>query len=336
MKSFFIYLTLLLTFIVVTVGAYVRLSDAGLGCPDWPGCYGKIIGVAEKEAANERYPDSPYDLKKAWIEVGHRYIAGILGIFIAIIAYKDFIHRRRWGVAQTTLLLVIGQAVLGMLTVTEKLNPTIVTSHLLGGMAILALLSVQAARSIFFAHPLHTPHSPRPPTAFLRVLCGLCGCALLGQIFLGGWVSTNYAALACPAFPHCQAGWVPPHVDFAGYELGVPLHSVDSQTKMTAAMLATIHWTHRLGALVVTILFVALAMVLIKARYYIESFVLLAALGAQITLGILTVIWQLPLGTAVLHNAFAALLVVIITHLWVRIKVFSENLILSERINGYS
>ncbi len=317
MKPFYLFFSLLLTFIVVTAGAYVRLSDAGLGCPDWPGCYGKIIGVAEEDIASKYYPDSPYDLKKAWIEVGHRYIAGLLGLLVAFIAIRDFLQQRRWGIAQTTLLLIIGQALLGMLTVTEKLNPTVVTSHLLGGMTILALVSIMAFKSI-----LPTIQQSHKTSTGLRIVFLLCAMALLLQIFLGGWVSTNYAALACPAFPLCQTTFTPPHIDFSGYKLGVPLHLTDANTHINAAMLATIHWAHRLGAILLTVLLLLLVFLLVKSKNYTRSLILLATLLLQIILGLLNVVWQLPLWTAVMHNAVAALLVIVFSHLWVNFYIY--------------
>src|SRR5262245_42764131 len=183
---------LCLTFVVVVVGAYVRLSDAGLGCPDWPLCYGKPIPAEVADG---------HPVHKQWKEMGHRYLAGTLGILLLVLAVLAFRSRQAPGLAVAILLLVVFQAALGMWTVTLLLKPAIVTAHLLGGMTILALVA-------WYALQLGR-HAPAPEA---RALCASAAAALavLGvQIALGGWVSANYAALACLDLPLCRGQLVP-------------------------------------------------------------------------------------------------------------------------------
>lgn len=306
-------LALPLTFVVVVAGAFVRLSDAGLGCPDWPGCYGKMLGVADQETAQAAYPQSDYDLKKAWIEVGHRYLAGILGLLLLAAAIADWRRRRRLGLPQLLLLAVVAQAMLGMLTVTEKLRPIIVVSHLLGGMLILALLTAAC---------VSRPLSVRPAAAViprLRRFWGVAAVALAVQIALGGWVSANYAGLACPDFPLCQGGIMPPVTDFSGYLPWRELHQNADGSPVSAAALATIHWVHRVFAAVVLAAFVALIALLHVVGPRREGRGLAWVLVAQIILGVVNVFWQLPLWAAVAHNAVAAVLVIKIAALRVKL-----------------
>ena len=293
-----------LTFIVVVAGAFVRLSDAGLGCPDWPGCYGQLLGVADSATAAAHYPDSPYDLKKAWIEVGHRYIAGLLGLLVAFVAVADFLRRRRFGLPQIVLLLIVGQALLGMLTVTEKLHPPIVSAHLLGGLLILSLITAALPFRPLSAHL--TDERCRQ----LRKWWGLAVTVAVVQITLGGWVSTNYAGIACPNFPLCHGDWLPPTVDFSGF-VSVP---------SSAAELTTIHWMHRVGALLLTVALLPMLVSLWREGAHREVAVTAGILLAQITLGIVNVVWQLPLWAAVTHNAGAALLIMSLVALGVKLQ----------------
>lgn len=328
-------LAVVLCFVVVTVGAYVRLSDAGLGCPDWPGCYGHLVGVPEQSehvaAANQAFPERPVEAGKAWKEMIHRYLAGILGLLIlcmALLAWRRVIspphashltpHARvQWRLPTVLLGLVIFQALLGMWTVTLLLKPLIVSAHLLGGMAILALLLLCLLRRgehlrAWTAHSLSR----------LRAFAGVALAVLIGQIFLGAWTSTNYAALACPDFPTCQGVWWP-ETDFAtaftlwhglgmNYEYGI----LDSVPR------ATIHLTHRIGAIVTSAVLLGLAASLHArgrddGRWRKLAGLLVAALLLQIILGVSTVLGHLPLPLAVAHNGGAALLlltVMAITH----------------------
>ncbi len=273
----------LLAFCVVGLGAYVRLSDAGLGCPDWPGCYGHLVGVpgthAEHAAAASAFPGKPVEAGKAWKEMIHRYAAGTLGLLIlgiAIAAWRRGDERRPW--LETSLVgLVIFQALLGMWTVTLLLKPVIVTAHLIGGMAIWALLVLCLVRDKLGAD------RTAPQDVLVRAAGVLALVAVVGQIALGGWTSSNYAALACPDFPTCRGAWLP----------------IDGPT--------AIHMTHRLGALLVFCVAGAYAVLLLKRRQAI-GWLVAALLGVQIGLGIANVLLSLPLPVAVAHNLGAALL----------------------------
>ena len=334
-------LSIALCFCVVVFGAYVRLSDAGLGCPDWPGCYGHIgIPDADHEvaAAEQKFPERPVEAPKAWKEMIHRYLATTLGFLILTMAAFSLLRRepglpRRLPIA--LLGLVIFQGVLGMWTVTWQLKPVVVTAHLLGGMTTLALLTWQwllcrpaaAAGSSGVSASTREPRSERqvafvlaagagqgsaPVPRGLRLFAGAALVVLVMQIFLGGWTSTNYAALACPDFPTCHGQWMPDtDVEEAftmwrglgvNYEFGV----LDNRARVT------IHLAHRIGAIVTTIVLGALALSLllrgITPLWRGLGGVLLGALAVQISIGISTVMLQLPLLVAAAHNAGAALL----------------------------
>jgi cytochrome c oxidase assembly protein subunit 15 len=307
--------TTFLAFVVVVVGAYVRLMDAGLGCPDWPGCYGELspahahedIAKAVQAQGGEH---GPVSLRKAWKEMFHRYLAGALGLLIlaiAIVAWRS--HRVHAGSAilpTALLILVMLQAALGMWTVTLLLKPAIVTLHLLGGMATLSLLVWLSLRQLAIRAPADARATHR-----LRPWAALALAIVLGQIALGGWVSSNYAALACVDFPTCHGAWLPP-MDFRhGFQLVRELGKTAAGTHLAYEALTAIHWSHRLGALV-TLLFVgALAVALIRVRGAAMYGAFLAMLLAvQVGLGIANVVSGLPLAVAVAHNAAAALLLV--------------------------
>lgn len=305
--------TTCLAFIVVVVGAFVRLSNAGLGCPDWPGCYGHLT-VPDQPHALERaaqaFPDRPVEAAKAWKEMGHRYLAGTLGLLIlaiAVIAWRKRHTLRQSPTLPTViLLLVILQAALGMWTVTLLLKPVIVTLHLIGGMATLALLAWLALRQLQPAAGVtdERRRSLRPWIALGLVI-------LIAQMILGGWVSTNYAALACTDFPTCHGVWLP-QMDFRhGFQLVRGLGVTANGAPLSYQALTAIHWTHRVGALVTFIYLVALALAMLRftgARRY--GLALLGLVILQVALGISNVVFSLPLPVAVGHNAGAALLLV--------------------------
>ncbi len=305
--------TALLCFIVVMLGAYVRLSAAGLGCPDWPTCYGHVTaaGALENQAAvNAAYPHRPIEYGKAVREMVHRYGAGTLGLFVLLLAGWALAQRRnpRQPVATPVALVVIiiMQALLGMLTVTWLLKPLIVTLHLLGGMTTLALLW-------WLALPGEESGSPAgEATALLKRLAVLALAVLFLQIALGGWTSSNYAAVACPDFPRCQAQWWP-QTDFReafvlwrglgiDYEGGVLDHP---------ARIA-IHLTHRIGAVLATATLTALGIMAVARaqtrRLRIAGIVVLLAVALQLAIGISMVVEGFPLPLATLHNTGAALL----------------------------
>ncbi len=298
--------TLILCFGIVVLGAYVRLSDAGLGCPDWPGCYGKIVvPVAEVAQSHVGHADRPLEAAKAWKEMVHRYFASSLGLLILALAFFGWNR----GLPRSLLLGLVGvvifQGILGMWTVTWQLKPLAVSSHLLGGMTTLAMLLW-----------LRLLQSPAPLGLGLRSLRGFCGASLavlVGQIFLGGWTSSNYAALACPDFPTCHAQWWPADLDFSNafvlwHGLGINFEYGILESPARTA----IHLTHRLGAIVTTGVLVSL-MVLIWRRTQARHLAVLLgmALGLQVTLGIASVKLGLPLLVAAAHNAGAAFLVLI-------------------------
>ncbi|MDN5850600.1 MAG: COX15/CtaA family protein [Nitrococcus sp.] len=310
-------LTAVLALCVVVLGAYVRLNDAGLGCPDWPGCYGHLtvpqsqVAVA---AANAAYPSQPVEPAKGWKEMIHRYFAGTLGLLIVALAILAWRKRKVAGQPVVMPLVLVGlvifQALLGMWTVTWQLKPAIVLAHLLGGLAIVSLLWWQVLR----VGRLGTKSSRLAPTHWLKAALGLGLILVVAQIALGGWTSSNYAALACNQFPACHSGEiVPDNVNFEeafvlwrglgiNYEYGV----LESPARVA------IHLTHRLGAVIVAVFTLGLAFALWRwvpgraANWSAAALTLLVTV--QFALGVTNVLGDLPLPVAVAHNAVAALL----------------------------
>lgn len=276
---------LALTFVVVVVGAYVRLSDAGLGCPDWPLCYGKPI------------PDEP-DAKQ-WKEMGHRWLAGTLGLLLFALLLAAWRKRQSPGLATAIAALVVFQAALGMWTVTLLLKPVIVTAHLAGGMTLLALLVW------YFLSRLS--HATAPEARALRRPAASALAVLAAQILLGGWVSANYAALACPDLPLCLGQVVPP-MDFANaFHVVRELGRTDAGELLPQAALTAIHWSHRMFALVVVGV-VGWAAMRAGKLYPTLGIFIGALLLLQFSLGIANVAFNLPLALAAAHNAGAAAL----------------------------
>ena len=306
---------MLLAFVVIVLGAYTRLSDAGLGCPDWPGCYGVLLGVPESATdiakANTEF-DRAVEVGKAWKEMIHRYFAGTLGILIFVIAIilfrKDQNGDRHVFLGVVIASLLIFQALLGMWTVTLQLKPIVVVGHLLGGFALFSLLGWQWLRTISFPS-LFSVQLSSCMFGFSLVVIFILAC----QIALGGWVSSNYAALACVDFPTCQQQWWP-EMDFhnafvlwrglgVDYEFGVLDHPAR----------AAIHVTHRIGAIVAALAIFIYALQLRKSAMDNSvlrktSTVILLLLIVQLGLGVLNILLHLPLINAVLHNAVALLL----------------------------
>lgn len=301
-----------LALVVIVLGAYVRLSDAGLGCPDWPGCYGHLVlpGDAETRAAAQAgFPDRELEAGKAWREMIHRYAASTLGFSIVLAALFAWLNRRspRQPVAAPLALLgvVIFQGLLGMWTVTLLLKPLIVMGHLLGGLTTLGLLAWLLLED-------RRRNADRQPRVLAwPVVAGLL--VLAGQIALGGWTSSNYAALACPDVPTCQGQWWPAEANFAegfvlwrglgvNYEFGV----------LDAPARVAIHFTHRLGAMLTLIVLVSVALwarrrTRAPAVRKATSLVLTAVL-LQVAIGVGIVWFGLPLPLATAHNGVAALL----------------------------
>ena len=299
----------LLALCVVSLGAYVRLTDAGLGCPDWPGCYGTLT-VPQSEAAilqaQTTYPDSAVEVGKAWREMAHRYLAGTLGLLVLaifVLGWKARNEIKSSPYTSSFLLLLIGfQAMLGMWTVTMLLKPAIVSAHLLGGMSTLAVLSWLTHRHWgYYSDSIVTRQR-------LRLAIRLALVLLFMQIFLGGWTSTNYAALACTDFPTCHGAWLP-DMDFKdAFHMVRELGLSKDGSALSLASLTAIQWTHRVGALVSFIYLGALGLTTLKywqlKRW---SILLLVALITQIALGISNLVLHLPLVLAVAHNFTAAL-----------------------------
>jgi cytochrome c oxidase assembly protein subunit 15 len=305
--SILLYTTFFLALLVIVLGAYTRLSDAGLGCPDWPGCYGSM-GVPD-EIKTAQY-QRPLESEKAWKEMIHRYAAGTLGILILLIFMLSIKYHQKikQGVVLPFILLisVIFQALLGMWTVTHLLTPIIVTGHLLGGFTSLTLIYLLLLKQ----HPLRLNFSQkRTVSSRLQLFALFSLVLLLLQIFLGGWTSTNYAALACGnSFPTCFENWLP-ELNFSqafnltwqsgvDYEFG----KLDSDAR------TTIHFTHRVGALLVFVSLGVLASKLLKYKLGFSPKLVLILLLIQVTLGILNVVLSLPLLIAVAHTLTAALL----------------------------
>ena len=245
-------LTLFLCFDLVCFGAFTRLSDSGLGCPDWPGCYATASPVAAARSiadAQARAPDGPVTERKAWIEMIHRYFAMALGalIILMLVAAAMARDRRAMAWALVTLSWVIGQGMFGALTVTWKLYPAIVTGHLLGGMGLLALLAIQAPAPADGDVPARWRLTARD-----RLALGIAALALLVQIALGGWVSTNYAVLACSGFPQCNGRWWPAMDWPGGFTLARALGRDAHGEPIAMTALVAIQWAHRLFALALT------------------------------------------------------------------------------------
>lgn len=306
-----VWFAVLYTFVVVVVGAFVRLTDAGLGCPDWPGCYGELTPHHAKDDIAKAVEEQggthgPVSMGKAWKEMFHRYIAGGLGLVILAIAVLAWARRAELRqsplLASSVVAVVIFQALLGMWTVTLLLKPVIVTLHLLGGLATLTLLAWLGLRQERFA-PVGAAAVRLRPWATLALL------VVIAQIALGGWVSTNYAALACVDFPTCHGAWVP-EMDFRhGFQLVRELGMTAAGTHLSYDAITAIHWTHRVGALVTAAVAGGLAWALWRTpgwRRYGQ--VLAAVLALQIGIGIGNVVFSLPLLLAAAHNAGAAIL----------------------------
>jgi heme a synthase len=314
-------LTLFLTFDLVLFGAFTRLTDSGLGCPDWPGCYGNASPVGARAAitaAQTAMPTGPVTHGKAWVEMIHRYLATGVGVLILTLTAMSWLERRRAGpVAPVnpwwptlTLLWVCLQGAFGALTVTMKLFPAIVTLHLLGGLALLALLCAQAVR---FQQATGAP-PPELITTGLRSGLWLTAALVVLQITLGGWVSTNYAVLACSDFPMCQQSWWPV-MDFQqGFSVWRALGHTREGAPIDFSALTAIHYIHRLAAYGVLAALAVLAWRLRRARVLTAQARWLAVLALwQLVTGLSNVVLDWPLVAAVAHTGGAAGLVVVLT-----------------------
>ena len=310
-----------LAFFVIFIGAWVRLTDAGLGCPDWPGCYGSLLvpNTAEEVISfSEIYPDRPFDSGKAWREMIHRYLATLLGLLCLSLSIIAFLNRRSPNqnvlLAFLLLVTVIFQGLLGMWTVTLLLKPVIVMAHLIGGLTTLGILS--------WLSRWKAPHLKASDSikriAFISLL------VLIVQISLGGWTSSNYAALSCPDFPKCQASWWPPVMDFQeGFILwrGIGIDYEGGILEHPARV--AIHFSHRLGAIFSSLIIGLLAFRLLKLpTTRLDGIFVLTALVAQLSLGVSIVAFGIPLFIAVAHNAVAALLLLTVLNANQRLNKF--------------
>jgi cytochrome c oxidase assembly protein subunit 15 len=309
------WVTAFLTLDLIMFGSFTRLTDSGLGCPDWPGCYGHANPLSAGEsirAAETAQPTGPVTMTKAWIEMLHRYFAMGIGLLIIILTIQAWRRQRfdrdapsPW-LATAALLWVCVQGAFGAFTVKMKLQPVVVTAHLLGGMMLLALLTLLALRE-----------GPPPPVVPRAARLAPLALAALGvvalQIALGGWVSSNYAVLACPDLPKCQGAWLPP-MDFVhGYTLWRPLGMTGDGAMIPFQSLVAIHFTHRVFAVFVLMLLAGF----VAAAWRVPglgpvSRGLLAALLLQLATGLSNVVLNWPLASAVLHSGGAALLVVLL------------------------
>ncbi len=314
-------LTLFLTFDLIVFGAFTRLSDSGLGCPDWPGCYGEAspLGArADIHAAQAAAPGGPVTWSKAWIEMIHRYLAMLVGVLILVMTTTSWLARRKlqgspwWPTA--ALVWVVVQGLFGKYTVTLKLYPLVVTAHLLGGLVLLVLLALQHAA---FNHP------PAAAPTGLRRLAWVAAAALALQIALGGWVSTNYAVLACTGFPQCNGHWWPDMDLASGFTLLRGLGEAGPDGARTLAALVAIHMAHRLMAVLAAALLLALSWALWRRRAQHATLGRFGAglglvLLAQVATGLSNVVLGWPLLAALAHSAGAAGLVLLMTLLLAR------------------
>ena len=297
-----------MAFVVIALGAWTRLVDAGLGCPDWPGCYGFVvfpINEAEIAIAESRYPTFPYDINKAIPEVVHRYFAaalGLLAIFLVYLSFRKTNDKSIQGWSCFLLIFICLQGTFGYLTVSLKLLPIIVTIHLFGGFTTLLLLYFIYLKSRNFEifNQINISN--------LKVISGIALAVLIFQIFLGVWTSTNYASLACADFPTCQGSYLP-EMDFKnGFNLNQEVGPNYLYGLLDNPARVAIHYSHRISALLVTFIF----LILMSRLWFSEAAPLASTLGilllTQITLGIINVVYVLPLYVAIAHNLVAACL----------------------------
>ena len=294
-------------FVVIALGAWTRLVDAGLGCPDWPGCYGFVvfpINEADIAIAESRYPLFPYDINKAIPEVVHRYFAaglGLIAIFLVYLSFRKTNDRSIQGWSSFLLFFICCQGIFGYLTVSLKLLPIIVTLHLFGGFTTLTLFYFIYLKSRNFEifNQINISN--------LKTIAGVAFLALIFQIFLGVWTSTNYASLACADFPTCQGTYLP-EMDFkSGFNLNQEVGPNYLYGLLDNPARVAIHYSHRVSAILVTFIF----LILMSRLWFSEAAPLASTLGilllTQIALGITNVVYVLPLYVAIAHNLFAAL-----------------------------
>ena len=326
-----VWVIVFLTFDLIVFGAFTRLTDSGLGCPDWPGCYGAanpFIAHEQITAAEALMPHGPVTVVKAWIEMIHRYLAMGIGVLIMALMATSWIQWRKTGRTEFSPALptalfffVCVQGAFGAWTVTLKLQPVIVTIHLLLGMGLLAMLAWMGGRQDQAMHPQAPAAAGAPALAALRPLAAASFVLLFVQIALGGWVSTNYATLACSDFPLC-GGKLVPEMDFEhGFTLWRHLGKTAAGDYLPFSALTAIHWVHRnVAFLVFALLGWTAWRAWPQAALRPVARLMALALGAQFLTGVATVYLDFPLAIAVLHNAGAAVLVLLVTMLNYKLK----------------
>lgn len=343
-------LTILLAFLVIALGAYTRLTDAGLGCPDWPGCYGfNVVPTDARDitSAQLAYPDNPLQPEKAWNEMIHRYVAGLLGLLILVIFILSGKQKQYLGLATLLSLLVLLQAALGMWTVTMNLQPIIVMGHLLGGFSILALLVLLRLRLSSPPLPTHLFTQPfndktsndkvnndnalhRQRLTRVQLYCAIGLAIVIMQIALGGWTSSNYAAVVCSEFPICNGDWLSRFNLNDVFSLSPAADTYQYGVRDTVARM-NIHITHRIWAGVTFVYLLLTSCFLLKYQsnktIRINAKLLIIILCLQVSLGIANVFFQLPLSIAVAHNLGAAiLLITLVSLLWLNQQQLQEVL----------
>ncbi|MBM7037115.1 COX15/CtaA family protein [Vibrio sp. 188UL20-2] len=335
-----------LTLIVIALGAYTRLADAGLGCPDWPGCYGQLIvpsSDADVSLAEAKFPERPVEADKAWLEMIHRYAASTLGLFILAIGFLGWKNREQVGVTSLSLVvLVLLQGALGAWTVTLKLMPVIVMLHLLGGFTIFSLLILlhnqlmkvrpaikSAARNVLSTELAY------PKLTRLRHWSAAALVVLVIQIMLGGWTSSNYAALMCTSLPICNGDWIS-YLDFKNAFTLVLGHDNYEYGVLEYPARMTIHVTHRIGAVITTLVFGFFILRLFQfatahkqPNIAVWALLLLLLLLTQLGLGIINVVMSLPLLNAVAHNVVASLLLVTTVTTLFQVRALQRSLTLT-------
>ena len=306
----------LFTLIVISLGAWVRLTDAGLGCPDWPGCYGLLTTpdtVDELAKAREYYPNADIDVGKAWREMLHRYMAGLLGLYVFFITYISIKYSKRsYTLPVLISILIIIQAIMGMLTVTMLVKPTIVTTHLFFGMLTATLLFINS-----FKYSNISMSSEKIP-AIALIIITITWVFLIIQILLGGWTSTNYASLACTDFPKCLDQWYPKEMIFNEAFNVINLPDVNYEGGILAyGAKVAIHYSHRITALILTFVFISALYVVFKLNKHslLKKLMSISIIFfiLQIILGISNVVYSLPLNIAVWHTMNAAILMALIS-----------------------
>ena len=294
----------LLAFVVIALGAWTRLADAGLGCPDWPGCYGFVTfptTASEIAQAEVLYPDSPVEIDKIIPEVVHRYFAASLGLLAIVILFFSLKNNKHIKLSAALLTVIIGQGIFGYLTVSLKLYPLIVTGHLFGAMIVTSIFLIIFLNTSNYQYSSNVLRSRR---TLIYIGVGL----VLGQIFLGAWTSTNYAARACLDFPLCQGQLIPP-TDFSeGFNFLQSLGPNYLFGQLSNEARVAIHLTHRIGAVIVLLYSIFLATKIYSKQTKLFVFTFLGILGIQIFLGINNILSSLPLWNAVAHNMVGVML----------------------------